>query len=82
FTMTEYTKDEFINTSGGPYSVNGNLIMVKKEFDTYDKEQTGTEMKMALQLKIISSLFQVITAMRELIPRLITETLPLQMSGK
>lgn len=51
FTATEYTKDEFINTWGGPFSTNGNTIKVKKEFDTYDKEETGTEHTMNFSVK-------------------------------
>lgn len=51
FTATEYTKDEFINTWGGPFSTNGNIIKVKKEFDTYDKEETGTELTMNFSVK-------------------------------
>lgn len=46
FTTSEYTKDEFINTWGGPYSKAINTIKVKKEFDTYDKEATGSEIIM------------------------------------
>lgn len=51
FTATEYTNDEFINTWGGPYSINENKIVGKKEFDTYDKEQTGSEYTMNFSVK-------------------------------
>jgi hypothetical protein len=42
FTSTEYSSNTFINSWGGPFSINGNSISVKKEFDTQNKEETGT----------------------------------------
>lgn len=51
FTAADYTKNEFINTWGGPYSVNGNIITVKKEFDAVNKEETGTERTMSFSEK-------------------------------
>ena len=51
FTATEYTSDEFINSWGGPYSVNGNTMTVKKEFDAVNKEETGSEIKMSFSKK-------------------------------
>ena len=50
-TVTDYTNDEFIETWGGPYSINGNKIVGKKEFDTQDKEKTGTEYTMNFSVK-------------------------------
>ncbi len=50
-TLTEYTNDEFIATWGGPYSINGNKMVAKKEFDTHDKEETGSEILMTFSVK-------------------------------
>ena len=51
FTATEYTKDKFINTWGGPYSKKGNKLTVKKEFDAMNKEETGSEITMTFSEK-------------------------------
>ena len=51
FTATEYTKEKFINTWGGPYSLEGQSLKIKKEFDAANTEETGTEVKMTFSEK-------------------------------
>lgn len=51
FTATEYSKDRFVNTWGGPYSVKENTIKVKKEFDTQNNEATGSDMSLTFSEK-------------------------------
>ena len=51
FTATDYTDQEFISSWGGPYSIDGNTIQVKKEFDTRDMKQTGTAYIMNFSVK-------------------------------
>lgn len=51
FTATEYTKDEFMNTWGGPYSANGTTLTVKKEFDAVNKDDVGSEINMVFSEK-------------------------------
>ena len=43
YTHTVYSKDEknFIETSGGAYTIKGNQLQVTIEFNTVDNEQTG-----------------------------------------
>ncbi|MEO7316016.1 MAG: hypothetical protein ABIW47_12575 [Ginsengibacter sp.] len=51
FTFTEYSNHTFINSWGGPFTVSGNNIKIKKEFDAQHNEETGTVMQLSFSDK-------------------------------
>ena len=49
FTSTEYSKNTFINSWGGPFIIIGDKINIKKEFDAQNNDETGTANKFPFQ---------------------------------
>ena len=52
-TQTRYSKPakKFMETRGGPYTINGNKLNILVEFDTKDKDQTGQTISKDFSLK-------------------------------
>lgn len=51
FTKTSYENNKFIKTMGGPYTLSGNGLEIKLEFDSEKSETVGETVKKTFSLK-------------------------------